>query len=476
MALQEKLQSIASVLDACHGRPKFEELCKRQGERAMKMIEEASSEDWGKVLDIIKKSGWPAELEDRLLDTVCEKMANDTPQPPPAKVSRTSTQNYEMWHRFVPQAVWDSIKGGETDPLFDHLAKLGLRNPSEPTSAAIALGSLLQSDGNDKVMNMPPETRFQFLKTTKHAFKHRSKIWPKLDFYVSVLPESVQDFARIWPKQCSEVFAGGRPADAPFQDVQLKALLACTPFRATRSTAKQLPMMMPSCPNQQPDMMRMLMAMASTLQQQVSPQEPSITFLPRSKTAMLLDSKSPLVDVAASQPEPPHKAELQFTDFDNHIAPETAVPSSSVDDIAKAICTELDSKGKAKAKAKSVCMKRPAAAADVILPSKMEISTVIPKADQKNVKPTVSVEKTRSQVLARTGLKGPNMNKTFKYSDGKVEEAKAHAHRWLKAVMEKMGSSTEVRFLDHVQSIVLFSGYSGTHFTVWCVACGGGQA
>ncbi len=50
-------------------------------------------------------------------------------------------------------------------------------------------------------------------------------------------------------------------------------------------------------------------------------------------------------------------------------------------------------------------------------------------------KSIVAVELSRSQVLARTGFRGPGQNKTFRYGAGKAyataDEAKAAARAWL---------------------------------------------
>ena len=67
---------------------------------------------------------------------------------------------------------------GSMDEIFDHLGKLGLRSPSEQTSAVMSLVILHATDGYERAQAMTPETRLLFLKSVKHAFKHRSKRWP----------------------------------------------------------------------------------------------------------------------------------------------------------------------------------------------------------------------------------------------------------------------------------------------------------
>ena len=141
------------------------------------MIEEcAGGECWSDVLDVVRKCGFEADTEEKLLEAVVEKMTDDLPAQPPAKAGRTSTQNFESWPMYLTDDVWAAVQKGDADILFDHLGRLGLRNPSETTSASLAVGMLLHADGYEKALAMHQEGRFQFVKTTKHSFKHRSKM------------------------------------------------------------------------------------------------------------------------------------------------------------------------------------------------------------------------------------------------------------------------------------------------------------
>ena len=142
--------------------------------------------DWGNVLLAVTTAGFATEHQDVLVDAVTARMlATDAsadlaalpPAAPAVEILRTSTQNFETWTSFVPQAVWVAMSEGSMDEIFDHLGKLGLRHPSEQTSAVMSLAILHSTDGYERVQAMSPETRMQFIKTVKHAFKHRSKRW-----------------------------------------------------------------------------------------------------------------------------------------------------------------------------------------------------------------------------------------------------------------------------------------------------------
>ena len=194
--------------------------------------------DWGNVLLAIIAAGFATEHQDVLVDAVSERMlaTESEPAPPAAKTSRTSTQNFETWTSFVPQAVWTAASEGSMDELFDHLAKLGLRHPSEQTSAVMSLAILHSTDGYERAQAMSPETRIQFLKTVKFAFKYRSKRWPAPESYVSTLPATPHDFANQFPSMHAVAFADGEPVASPISAAEMLTLRATTSMRGNRGT------------------------------------------------------------------------------------------------------------------------------------------------------------------------------------------------------------------------------------------------
>ncbi len=130
--------------------------------------------DWGTVLLAVTTAGFATEHQDVLLNAVTARMlATDAstdlaalpPAAPAANISRTSTHNFETWTSFVPRAVWVAMSEGSMDEVFDHLAKLRLRHPSEQTSAVMSLAILYSTGGYERAQAMLPETRMQFLTT-----------------------------------------------------------------------------------------------------------------------------------------------------------------------------------------------------------------------------------------------------------------------------------------------------------------------
>ena len=126
--------------------------------------------DWGNVLLAVTTAGFATEHRDFLVDAVTARMlATDAstdlaalpPAAPAAKISRTSTQNFETWMSVVLQAVWAAMSEGSMDEIFDHLAKLGLRQ----TSAVMSLAILHSTDGFERAQAMSPENRMQSRKT-----------------------------------------------------------------------------------------------------------------------------------------------------------------------------------------------------------------------------------------------------------------------------------------------------------------------
>jgi hypothetical protein len=114
------------------------------------------------------------------------------------------------------------------------LGKLGLRHPSEQTSAVMSLAILHSTDGYERVQAMSPETRMQFLKTVKHAFKHRSKRWAAPESYLVTLPATPHEFANQFPSIYTVAFADGGPVASPISATELLSLRATTQMRGAR--------------------------------------------------------------------------------------------------------------------------------------------------------------------------------------------------------------------------------------------------
>jgi len=362
MALVEKLECIGSILQVLRERPGFAKVAAREGDRALHLVKEAAGENWAAVLDVVRKIGLKAESEEAILDVIAEKMVTDEPPATSTKASRTSTQNYESFLSFVPAAIWSTVREGKVDPLYDHLGLLGLRNPSEPTSVGIALAILHQTDGYEKAFAMTPETRHEFVKTTKHTFRHRGKGWLKPQQYIAMLPGTLAEMKVTWPRVYETAFAKVDPSESPVPVLELSMLKANTPMRKTSSSSqRQVPslQLQPVVP-QQEFFQRMFMQMIGLCMPER--QIPTITV--NRKPLMLEGCALPTSPPPAGQrpaPDAPASGSgvevLQGAILDapasgSGAEAERGAKAMSIDAIAAEINKELDSRSSSKKKAK----------------------------------------------------------------------------------------------------------------------------
>ena len=329
--------------------------------------------DWGSVLLAVTAAGFATEHQDVLVDAVTARMLaidESEPAPPAAKISRTSTQNFESWTSFVPQAVWTAVLSGSMDEIFDHLGKLGLRSPSEQTSAVMSLVILHATDGYERAQAMSPETRMQFLKSVKHAFKHRSKRWPAPESYVVTLPETPLGFANQFPSMHTRAFADGAPVASPISEAELLQLRATTQMRGSRvKPAPTLQIGSPSSSNiTQADLFSFGQGIMAMMSGQSQPEPLLLQFKPKQKLQLtlpmkLLPSASPAL--RPEEKEPAEAAEAAEAALAAEAVESAALPSD-VDKVSAAIDRALEeaaakgkkakspkAKGKSKAKAAS---------------------------------------------------------------------------------------------------------------------------
>ena len=94
-------------------------------------------------------------------------------------------------------------------------------------------------------------------------------------------------------------------------------------------------------------------------------------------------------------------------------------PKQTVEEAAAKILTCMATKADVK-----VSMKRLAAAISPTPTPKPKPAKKLAEVSVGGARPSVSIEKSRSQVLYRSGLKGPGQSKVFKYTDA-ASKAKA---------------------------------------------------
>ena len=237
-AMLQRLQATGSMLAALQGRPGFDKVAQKEATKFKDLLlkAEEGEEDWPGICDLVRKVGFEAADADALLDIVVMKMSSgdSLPKLGEGKVSRTTTQKFESCMSFLTAAVWDKIAEGHTTELFEHLCKLGLRSPSETTSATMAMAVLHITDGAEAAMAMQPCVRTKFIKTIKYSFKALAKKQPKVEAYIALLPPTVEQFRILWPAVYDIAFKDAPPVASRVLPIALDGLKSTTPMRATK--------------------------------------------------------------------------------------------------------------------------------------------------------------------------------------------------------------------------------------------------
>lgn len=219
------LGAAASILGKVQGRPSFNKVSAMERRRVEVALQQVAptAHEVQKILDGILSANFAAEDESALIDLASEAVDKAPVQMPAAKTQRSSMQNWESLIHFITPTVWDKLAEGSIDPFLDHLCRLGLRHPSEPTSATMALVCLHQSEG-EKLCDVSPAARLQLVKTIKQTFKNKMKTAPPPLVEILSLPSSPAIFESQYPAVYVSVFFGGAAGGEPHHRARIGAV------------------------------------------------------------------------------------------------------------------------------------------------------------------------------------------------------------------------------------------------------------
>ena len=364
------------------------------------------------------------------------------------------------------------------ETLLTHALNLGLRNPSEPSYQVMAALYLCQIEKQQVVGSMDAAMRLHCAQNIKAVFKRLSAAQRSPGFpFPPQLPASAVEFQRDLPSWWDLAFPSRDcPVPCRICRSELMQTTARVPMRITRVDARpmqsrhqptapvqlQLSTSQPAAPQQ------MMMAMMQQFQQLASlmcPRAPAeqpetrstIRVLGRMQSRLALEegTSSSVSDLPA-RPQPP----LQQVALENirgaeaaDEAQETAETAATISHLPKiagkmtvqestaamvdamlqkkqgeAPAAKAKAKSKAKAAAKSKAIQKQTAASEK---SKAVKKQAIKQKSQKNKEPTIAWERSRMQVMCRTGQGGPGSSHAVKYEKGGEDAAWVQAERWL---------------------------------------------
>ena len=385
-AILQKLGACKNLLSALSSRPGYGKTSSVEAQRAQALLRVTplGTEDMGKVAEAIQTAGFAEADAAALLDTLAD-LAGSGEAEPVLKARRVTKQGQdysELRHYLVPSVMASLVEQKNVCDLMDHLLRLGLRNPGEPTFQAIAVLVLHATEGFDQTMAMAPAMKLLFVQTMKETFRDRLKLVRSALFNVRALPRDPEKFKRDFPSLYDASFKDSAPMPAPISELEWTLLKRGVRMRKERGAAS-LELALASSGGSSSAMHSNLLqfgqAMAGqmkVLAQEIanlkrSSSDPVLTFLPQasspqaSRLALTVAPAGP--DTAEEEPPAPHLpsptastavvAGVAGNDRNSQPPAEDAKAVMTVDEVTKEIAAALEknkgtTKGKAKAKGK----------------------------------------------------------------------------------------------------------------------------
>ena len=403
-------------------------------------------------------------------------------------------QRYETIVHFLPERIWALLKRGDgSDALFSWCALLGLRKPSEPTSQALAVVSLLASDGMEKAMQYTPDCRTQMIKTTKAWFQ--SSLAGKGDppEWIWTLPSSAEDLKRLHPATFAQTCAIECPIRFPLDMLQYETLKRVSPQREMKgSKAESANQGRP--PSEYNAAKMLVSAMRDVFGKQVEPELPGFRWnkpqqhpqpqqqpqqlqpprfqqheghhqhcgFPRPPKPLLPLPPPPIPTTAkSSHAGSAGQGVIVLSDDDDDYDDDGDLPPAVSDTVSKVLGAVQMKKAKAKQEAKERAEKRKLDKAGGLEKSKgkgVDKSMAKDKSKDKDADNWVASQKrpfychegSRTQYLARSGLKGAGQSQAFKY-DIKKKATQAAAEQQAKAWCRKKCKEFKIDVPEHLK-------------------------
>ena len=235
--LLRQVAASTSLLSALQGRPGHAKASQSERLRLQGLLAQTRglrSSQLGPTAEAVQRAGYCPEDEAIILDMIADLTSASTPAPPAAPSNRSCLQNFESSYNFLTERVWASMSDGDMQALVDHLVRLGLRHPSEPTSMAAALVFLAASEGLENAKAMNSQARLTTIRIFKRMVRERTKgVIPPIEF-LAALPASPEELKTSHPILFAEAFGHEAPMASSISAVQLEALKAGTRMRAVR--------------------------------------------------------------------------------------------------------------------------------------------------------------------------------------------------------------------------------------------------
>ena len=229
--ITKRLQAVTTILQ---NRPQEVRVgvSSSQGGIIIKMLQQGrfSVENPACIAQATRASGLEPRDVAAIEEGIDEKMSSETPD---ARVlgGRMPLQQYEHLVDYLTAEVWSSLNNNEPNPLFEHLAKLGLRNPSEPTKQVIACLLMVAAKGMEGALQLSGAMKTNMHKTAGQLFSRSVNGAQSPLEFVHVLPRAPSEFKANHPKLYALAFGSSVPVPMAYDKFAFAELRRTTKMR-----------------------------------------------------------------------------------------------------------------------------------------------------------------------------------------------------------------------------------------------------
>lgn len=237
--IEDRIAGATTLLRASRGTPEFARVSQLQAECISAQCDGVvlSADNVAKLADLICEVPW-ASSEHRKHALTAVSQRNGP--------SRAKLQDYEGILKFIPDRIWGILRAPESDlitklgVLVDYSIALGLRNPSEPTFATMTSLLLVCDQGSEAAQALPPQQVRDLFSHLKKEFRKRA-LKANVVECIPALPENVASFAEKFPLTFQRaVGPRGSFAKAPFSALDVIAVRNKVSMRQRGGAAQSL--------------------------------------------------------------------------------------------------------------------------------------------------------------------------------------------------------------------------------------------
>ena len=205
------------LLSAMQGKPGEAKLKSAQAARLLELANSlpVAADDCPSAMEEIAQCMFDDAAVDGLMSAVAKHVGGEAAG---LRSQRAKLQNFSCLANYFLEEQWSAMTTTpqKEDPLrtvMSHAAQLGLRYPTEGTWQHIAAVYLLVQNEPEVITAMTPAAKHEVLKHVKRAGR-RFLAPGTVD--VPVLPDSPQEYRRLYPSQFRCVFGTMQPSGQPF--------------------------------------------------------------------------------------------------------------------------------------------------------------------------------------------------------------------------------------------------------------------